>query len=120
MINDYAECIKYNGHMISLLDHYISNKNKIIPSADFAEILAHCGWYHYERGQLAIAEKVLTTAKSLCDRVFAGKMSLTLALIYNNLAGVYVSRTQVALCAAHMEICIKHRETCLAPDDPEI
>lgn len=120
MINDYGVCIKYNAHIISLLDHYISKKSKLEPSADFAEILAHCGWYHYERGQLVTAERILTTAKSICDRVFGGRMSLTLALVYNNLAGVYVSQTKVGLCASHMEICIKHREACLARDDPEI
>lgn len=46
--------------------------------------------------------------------------NLTLALVYNNIAGVYVSRTLVNLCAEHMAICIKHREACLSRDDPEI
>ena len=73
MMKDYGVCIQYNAHMLSLLGHFIDNRDKILPSIEFAEILAHCGWYHYERGQLATAHKILTTAKSICDQVVGDK-----------------------------------------------
>ncbi|KAF2655410.1 hypothetical protein K491DRAFT_778721 [Lophiostoma macrostomum CBS 122681] len=120
MVASYPDCALYNTHIVSILRHYSKNKSKIRANLGFAEVLAHCGWYFYERGQIAVAEEILTPAKSICDRETLGRMNKTLALVYNNLAGVYFSKELVQLCAETMKICIQHRKACLDRTNPEI
>ncbi|OJD27088.1 hypothetical protein ACJ73_01528 [Blastomyces percursus] len=116
----YSECATYNSHMLSIHKFYCANKDKLIPTLEYAEILAHCGWYYYERAQLNSSMDVLTTAKEICLQLTQGKMNATLGLVYNNIACVYAARRQREENMKYINLSIRHREASLSRDDPEI
>ncbi|KAF4496188.1 NB-ARC and TPR domain containing protein [Fusarium agapanthi] len=61
----------------------------LLPTLDFPEILAHCGWYFFERGETSSALEVLSAAESICTTLGVTQ-SQTLGLIYNNLGAVTI------------------------------
>ncbi|PGH08413.1 hypothetical protein GX51_01240 [Blastomyces parvus] len=116
----YAECATYNSHMLSVPQFYCANKEKLIPTLDYAEILARCGWYYYERAQLNTSMEVLTTAKEICLQLTQGKMNTTLGLVYNSIACVYAALRQREDNMKYIKLSVRHREASLSRDNSEI
>jgi tetratricopeptide (TPR) repeat protein len=86
MAAQYADCDKYNAHVLSVDLYFKKCPFSISAPWELAETLAHCGWYYYERGQ------------SICLKLGAPGGSSTIALVYalvcNNL-GVVINTKQM-------------------------
>jgi tetratricopeptide (TPR) repeat protein len=120
MAEVYQDCSAYNAHLLSIAQFYTANKDNLMPTLDFAEILAHCGWYYYERGQHSTSLDVLGTAKDICLLLTKGEMNIILGLVYSNIACVYAARRQHSEKTKYISLAILHREACLSRDNPEI
>ncbi|KAJ5628823.1 Nb-arc and tpr domain protein [Penicillium lividum] len=120
MVKFYPQCIIYSSHVLTFLRHLNNNPDKMEASLGFAEVLAHCGWYHLERGQFDTAFSILERAKFICNQVMSDEKNLIVALVYNNLGGVYVSWSKREEAEVCIKTCIQHREACLTRDDAQI
>ncbi|KAG9229297.1 hypothetical protein BJ875DRAFT_433817 [Amylocarpus encephaloides] len=120
MAEMYSECATYNSHMLSIHEYFCRNKDQLVPTVEYAEILAHCGWYYYERAQLSTSMEILRTAEQICLRLLEGKMNPTLGLVYNNISCIYSARRQRKENMEYIRLAIRHREASISRDDPEI
>jgi tetratricopeptide (TPR) repeat protein len=114
MAAQYADCDKYNAHVLSVDLYFKKCPFSISAPWELAETLAHCGWYYYERGQ------------SICLKLGAPGGSSTIALVYalvcNNL-GIVINTKQMNQRAQASQYALKAiqcREKSLSRDDPEI
>lgn len=117
MVDLYPECEKFAEHLLSILDYYERNKGvtKLAVNNTFAEVLAHCGWYFFERGVTDSALRVLHAAEAMCV-----PNSATSGLVYNNLGAVYMLRREERKALAYTARAIKDRKQSISPSDPEI
>jgi tetratricopeptide (TPR) repeat protein len=120
MAEMYSECATYNSHMLSIYKYFCKNKDQLTPNMDYAEILAHCSWYYYERAQLTTSMEILRTAEEICLRLLDSKMNATLGLVYNNMACIFSARRQRQENMEYISLAIRHREASISRDDPEI
>lgn len=58
---------------------------------NFAEMLAHCGWYFFERGETDIAYNILMMREKICLNLTKGEPNLVLALIYDKIGAVWAT-----------------------------
>ena len=127
MVDAYATCALYNAHVLSVLKWYKKaqgmdpeQKIALVPPTDFVEVLAHSGWYFFERGQLETAQEILDTARAICVAE-AGKIDpLTHALVCNNLAAVDTAHGKSEEAGECLKITIEYRQKWLAIDNPQI
>ncbi|KAJ5719784.1 Nb-arc and tpr domain protein [Penicillium malachiteum] len=126
MASQYAECHKYNAHLLSMERLFRKSQLSLHASWEFAETLAHAGWYYYERGQAPTALSLLHTAESICLKLGAPGDDPTVALVYalvcNNLGAVINTKDMnLRLQASEYAFkAIQCRERFLSRDDPEI
>lgn len=120
MISEYSVCAEHSSHVLSLARFYQNNKGSVEPDLLFAETLAHCGWYFYERQQITSAKLVLDLAEEVCLKITSGEWNLISGLIYNNLGAVWVILMDRSLGAQYTYKAIQHRENCLSMEDERI
>lgn len=88
MVRFYPDCKMYDSHVASLARHFKSSLDTPHPltgSLEFAEMLAHCGWFHYERMQFQTSTFVLNLAADILANAVGRDQQLMLALVLNNL-----------------------------------
>ncbi len=119
MAKFYDKCAAYNPHVLRLQRFMDDHFSDLQIDLDLAEVLAHCGWYFFERGQIEHAASVLGTADKICTSLTNGELNLTAGLIYNNVGGIYHTRGERKRSADYTLLAVKHRET-IRRDDPEI
>jgi tetratricopeptide (TPR) repeat protein len=127
MVDVYAICKAYEAHVLSVLKWYKKaqwmdpEKNiTLVPPTEFVEVLAHSGWFFFERGQLVTAQEILETARAMCVAGSERIEPLTHALVCNNLAAVNTAHGHSEEAGECLEITIAHRERYLSRDDPQI
>jgi hypothetical protein len=126
MACQYAECDRFNAHLLNVEHYFTKCPRSITASVGFAEILAHGGWYYHKRGQVPVALGLLRTAESICVNLGAPGEEPNLALVYtlvcNNLGAVINSKGMLHRCEASKYAfkAIQSRERFLSRDDPEI
>ncbi|CZS85612.1 unnamed protein product [Fusarium graminearum] len=120
MVALFSRCAMFTAHLRSILRYYQNHGDGLSPSKEFAEILAHCGWYFFERGETISALEVLLAAESICKKLLRRK-SQTLGLIYNNLGAVFMLRRgKEKEGLGYTKLAIENRELSIPKDDPEI
>ncbi|KAL1651164.1 hypothetical protein SLS58_000502 [Diplodia intermedia] len=119
MIEFFPTCVENSVHVLKLERFFQVYRDDVKPSLAFAEALAHCGWYSYERDQILTAKQVLETAEEICLELMPS-YNLTLGLIYNNIGAVYVDLRDRKRGAEFTLKAIQHREACLKRGDPNI
>ncbi|KAI8660068.1 NB-ARC domain-containing protein [Fusarium keratoplasticum] len=119
MVSLYPECAKFTAHLQSILRFYQHHDSGLTVTRNFAEALAHCGWYFFERGETESALQVLEAAKSVCFKL-GDRHSQTLGLIYNNLGATYMLRREERKGLEYTLLAIENRERTIWKDDPEI
>ena len=120
MTEFYPICAQYTQHLISIEKFYREHKGDLAPNGALGEILAHCSWYLFERGQMDLALGVLSTAEEICQSISLGQYSQILGLIYNNLGAVYMIKRDNEKGLSYTQLAITHREGSISHDDPEI
>lgn len=120
MAGQFSECHKYSQHLLSIERFYSKYVDHVSGTDQFADTLAHCGWYFFEKGQTDSAKRVLLTAESICIRLYGNMYSQTLGLIYNNLGAVCMLRREYQEGLGYDRSAIKHRENSISHDDPEM
>ncbi|KAF4546383.1 Nb-arc and tpr domain protein [Lasiodiplodia theobromae] len=119
MIDFYPACGNHSAHILRLDQYFQDNHEQLKPSIAFAEALAHCGWYFYERDQILTAKRVLETAEKICLDL-TPPYNLILGLVYNNMGAIYVDLRKREQGAEYTFKAIQNREACLSRDDPNI
>ncbi|KAG5792321.1 hypothetical protein H9Q69_008641 [Fusarium xylarioides] len=120
MIEQFPRCAMFTAHLRSILHYYQNNGTDLFPSPDFLEILAHCGWYFFERGETVSVLEVLSAAESICETLGVTQ-SQTLGLIYNNLGAVFMLRRgQEREGLRYTKLAIENRKVTIPADNPEI
>ncbi|KAJ5090976.1 hypothetical protein N7532_009660 [Penicillium argentinense] len=119
MVEFFPSCAQFTEHLLSILDFYQRHARELNPTEEFAEILAHCGWYFFERGETKSARDVLLEAEAICLQLGSGH-SQTLGLIYNNLGAVCMLRREEHKGLKYTIKAIEHREHTIPKDSPEI
>lgn len=88
MVPFYPDCKKYDSHVLSLAWYFESTSKTtelLMGSLQFAEMLAHCGRFSYERMQFETATSVLKMAANILADAEGKGRELVLALVLNNL-----------------------------------
>ncbi|OBS22548.1 hypothetical protein FPOA_08885 [Fusarium poae] len=120
MVALFSRCAMFTAHLRSILHYYQNHGDGLLPSEDFPEILAHCGWYFFERGETESALEVLLAAESICKELRITE-SQTLGLIYNNLGAVFMLRRGKEKDGLkYTKLAIENRELSIPQDNPEI
>ena len=88
MFKDWKVCSRITPHLLRLARHYELFKPALKPSLQFADLLGHCGWYLWERGEVDIAFTILMTAKRTCESLAAEGSYATPAFICNNISAI--------------------------------
>ncbi|KFY38174.1 hypothetical protein V495_06714 [Pseudogymnoascus sp. VKM F-4514 (FW-929)] len=119
MAKFYTKCAAYNPHVLRIQKFIEDHFSSLQIDLDLAEVLAHCGWYFFERGQLNYAESVLATAQKICISLINDDLHPVAGLIYNNIGGIYHTKGDRKKCAEYTLLAVKHRQS-ISRDDPEI
>lgn len=118
IVEFYPQYAQYTSHLLSLTKYYNEDKEKFQPDSRMAELLAHCGWYLFERGQGDGALPVLRTAEDMQRLV--SQDSQNLGLIYNNLGAILMLKREEQEALRYTLKAITQRESSIAREDPEI
>ncbi len=128
MSNDFAACQRLTPHVSALeasfkkyfgLQQTPSDKMPKLRET-FAEILANCGWYLYETGEITAALTLFSTAEEICEFYFGDRPHPLTALIYNNVCAVHNAQNRPLQSLDYAMRALKIRELCLDKDDPEM
>lgn len=119
MVESYEDCAKFTEHLQRIFHYYQRHEPELHDPETFAEILAHCGWYFFERGDTESALNVLLAAEEICLKL-SDAFNQTLGLIYNNLGAVCILRREESKGLVYTKKAIDHREATISKEDPEI
>lgn len=86
----------------------------------FAELLGHCGWYLYERGQYSVAITILSTAAEILEAKQGDNPNPTSGFVCNNLSRAYSIKAMFQESIPCSLKAIHHREGCLPPNHPSL
>lgn len=96
--DNLAKCRNAANHVFALEIRYREARGADIElpaGLDFAELLAHCGYYFYERGQLDNASNMLQSAREICHSEVGEEPNLITALVLNNIAVMHSQLNQI-------------------------
>lgn len=116
------QCRRAAPHVQTLDFAYREAVEKLEDLVPFANLLANCGYYMYERGLNSAAFDILTSARSICEKELGDEPNLTHALVLNNLSNVLSSRgPEDCKKALELDIIVTSwREQLLGPNDIEL
>jgi tetratricopeptide (TPR) repeat protein/dsDNA-binding SOS-regulon protein len=120
MIPFYPDCKKYDSHVLSLGQHFessLATPHPLKGSLQFAEMLAHCGWFHYERMQFQTATFVLRMAADILSDAEGRERELVLALVLNNLHLIDVQYSRLDAGEKLIRRAVELREKWLRSSD---
>ena len=120
MFKDWKVCSRITPHLVRLARHYELFKPALERSLEFADLLGHCGWYLWERGEVDLAFDILMIAKRTCDSLVAESPHATAAFIYSNISAIYNARGMRTEAATMSRLVINMREAYLEPHDQDL
>ena len=119
MFKDWQVCSRITPHLLHLARHYELSEPALERSLEFADLLGHCGWYFWERGEVDVAFTILIIARRTCESLVAERPHATTAYIYTYCAiyngrGMRVEATEISRLVVNM------REAYLEPHDQDL
>lgn len=118
--DNLTRCRRVAAHIQSLEKGYREGKDHLTDLMGFANLLANCGFYMYERGLNTAAFNILQSAREICRTERGEDPDLTHALVLNNLAVIHGIRNEPQK-ALELDIqVVAWRELLLGPDDVEL
>lgn len=128
MSNDFPACQRLTQHVLTLEKNYKEHVNignaksdtKIKMGEKLVQVLADCGWYLYETGEITAAMTLFSTAESICHALFKQTPHPLTALIYNNICVVHNSQIRQKESLEYAIKALRIREHCLPKNDPEM
>ena len=120
MFKSWEVCSRITPHLLHLARHYEFFKPALERSLEFADLLGHCGWYLWERGEVDVAFTILMIAKRTCESLTAEGSRATAAFIYNNISVIYNARGMRVEAAEMSRLVVNMREAYLEPHDQDL
>ena len=120
MFKDWKACSRITSHLLHLARHYEFFQPALKRSLEFADLLGHCGWYLWERGEVDMAFTILMIAKRTCESHVAEGPPAIAAFIYSNLSAVYNTRGMRVEAAEMSRLVVNMREAYLEPHDQDL
>ena len=121
MFKDWKVCSQITPYIyIHLPRHYDHFRPALKRSLEFADLLGHCGWYLWERGEVDIAFTIRVIAKRTCESLVAEEPHATAAFIYSNISAIYNARGMRVAAAEMSRFVVNMREAYLEPHDQDL
>ena len=120
MFKDWKACSRITPHLLHLARHYEFYKPTLNRSLNFADLLGHCAWYLWERGEVDVAFTILMIAKRTCESLVAEGPHATAAFIYNNISVIYNAQGMRLEAAEMSRLVVIMREAYLEPHDQDL
>jgi tetratricopeptide (TPR) repeat protein len=114
------KCRKVAAHVQSLEIGYRQGKDHLYNLMEFANLLANCGYYMYERGLNSDAVTIFQTARKICQKERGNEPDLTHALVLNNIAVMHGIRNEPKEALELDVQVVKWRKALLGPQDIEL